>query len=37
MALVKGAGPDARAFYHYLQGPAAREVFSRFGFAPPRK
>ena len=37
MALVKGAGPDARAFYHYLQGPAAREVFSRYGFALPGK
>lgn len=37
MALVKGAGDEARAFYRYLQGPAAREVFSRFGFALPRK
>ena len=35
MALVKGAGADARAFYRYLQGPAARTVFSRYGFALP--
>jgi molybdate transport system substrate-binding protein len=35
MALVKGAGDDARAFYRHLQGPAARAVFARYGFAPP--
>ena len=35
MALVKGAGEEARAFYRYLQGPAARAVFSRFGFTLP--
>jgi molybdate transport system substrate-binding protein len=35
MALVKGAGDEARAFYRYLQGPAARGVFSRYGFALP--
>jgi len=35
MALVKGAGADARAFYRHLQGPAARAVFSRYGFAAP--
>jgi molybdate transport system substrate-binding protein len=35
MALVKGAGQDARDFYRYLQGPAAREVFTRHGFALP--
>ncbi|MDH5264458.1 MAG: molybdate ABC transporter substrate-binding protein [Betaproteobacteria bacterium] len=35
MALVKGAGEEARAFYRYLQGPAARGVFSRYGFALP--
>jgi molybdate transport system substrate-binding protein len=37
MALVKGAGEDARAFYRYLQSPAARSAFSRYGFALPGK
>ena len=35
MVLVKGAGGTARDFYRYLQQPAAREVFARFGFALP--
>ena len=35
MVLVKGAGPTAREFYRYLQAPAARSVFARFGFALP--
>jgi len=35
MALVRGAGETARAFYLYLQQPAAREIFRRFGFALP--
>ena len=35
MVLVKGAGPTAREFYRYLQAPAARAVFARFGFALP--
>ena len=35
MALVKGAGEEARAFYRYLQGPAARGIFSRYGFTLP--
>jgi molybdate transport system substrate-binding protein len=35
MALVKGAGEEARAFYRHLQGPAARAIFARYGFAPP--
>jgi molybdate transport system substrate-binding protein len=35
MVLVKGAGATAREFYRYLQGPAARAVFARFGFALP--
>ena len=35
MALVKGAGDSARAFYAYLQAPRAREVFRRYGFALP--
>jgi len=35
MALVKGAGPQARAFYRYLQGAAARATLARYGFALP--
>jgi molybdate transport system substrate-binding protein len=35
MALVKGAGEDARAFYRHLQGPAARAILSRYGFGAP--
>ncbi len=35
MALVKGAGEDARAFYRHLQEPAARGIFARYGFALP--
>ena len=35
MALVKGAGEDARAFYTYLQGPSARRIFTRYGFSLP--
>jgi molybdate transport system substrate-binding protein len=35
MALVKGAGPTARALYDYLQQPAARAVFERYGFMKP--
>lgn len=35
MALVKGAGGEARAFYRYLQGPAARAIFTRYGFSLP--
>lgn len=33
--LVKGAGETARAFYAFLQGPAARAVFRRYGFVLP--
>jgi molybdate transport system substrate-binding protein len=32
MALTKRAGTAARAFYDYLQQPAARAVFKRYGF-----
>lgn len=32
MALVKGAGPEAAAFYQYVQQPAARAIFRRYGF-----
>jgi molybdate transport system substrate-binding protein len=35
MALMKGAGATARAFYEYLQQPAARTVFKRYGFVLP--
>ncbi|MBN9446978.1 MAG: molybdate ABC transporter substrate-binding protein [Bosea sp.] len=35
MALVKGAGPEASAFYAYIQQPAARTVFRRYGFLLP--
>lgn len=35
MVLVKGAGETARAFYRYLQEPAARAVFRRYGFVVP--
>ena len=35
MALIKGAGPVAAAFYAYLQGPAARSAFDRAGFTLP--
>lgn len=36
MVLVKGAGDTARAFHAYLQQPAAREVFVRYGFVLPQ-
>ena len=35
MALVKGAGEEARAFYRHLQGKAARVAFARHGFTLP--
>lgn len=35
MALTSKAGDTARAFYHYLQQPAARAIFVRHGFALP--
>lgn len=35
MVLLKGAGSVARAFYRYLQGPAARAVLDRYGFEAP--
>lgn len=35
MVLVKGAGATARAFYAYLQQPAARAVFRKYGFLLP--
>lgn len=35
MVLMKGAGPVARRFYAYVQQPAARRIFVRYGFALP--
>ena len=35
MALLKGAGDNARAFYRYLREPSARAVFKRYGFVLP--
>ena len=35
MVLVKGASETARAFYAYLQQPAARAVLERYGFTLP--
>ena len=36
VVLLKGAGETARLFYSYLQQPAAREVFVRYGFTLPQ-
>lgn len=35
MALVKGAGEAARAFYAFLQSPEARAIFVKHGFIVP--
>ena len=35
MVLLNNAGATARAFYRYLQGPEARAIFDRYGFAAP--
>ena len=35
MALVRGAGETARAFYAYLQGFSARDTLARHGFSLP--
>ncbi|HEX6137234.1 MAG TPA: molybdate ABC transporter substrate-binding protein [Casimicrobiaceae bacterium] len=37
MALLKGAGATARAFYDFLQQPAARAILERYGFEPPQR
>jgi len=37
MVLMKSAGETARAFYHYLQQPAARAIFVRYGFVLPEE
>lgn len=36
MVLLKPAGKAAKAFYAYLQQPAARSIFEQYGFALPR-
>lgn len=36
MALLKGAGPVAEAFYAYMRDPAAREIMERYGFGLPQ-
>lgn len=33
-ALLRGAGPAARAFYQFLQGAQAREILATYGFVP---
>jgi molybdate transport system substrate-binding protein len=35
MVLLKGAGETAQAFYEYVQQPAARAIFRRYGFVLP--
>lgn len=35
MVLIKGAGAGGREFFDYLQGPEARAVLRRYGFALP--
>jgi len=35
MVLTRRAGPTARAFYEYLQRPAARTILLRYGFGLP--
>ena len=37
MALTRRAGEDASHFYDYLQQPAARAVFERYGFSLPAR
>ena len=37
MVLVKGAGPDARRFYEFLQQSPALAVFRKYGFEAPGK
>ncbi len=35
MVLMPGAGPAAEAFFDYLQGPEARAILDRYGYALP--
>lgn len=36
MVLLKNAGDTAKAFYRYLQQPAARTIFEQYGFTLPQ-
>ena len=36
MALIKGAGETARAFFAFIQTPPAREIMARYGFVTPQ-
>lgn len=36
MVLVKGAPPQAKAFYEYISTPAAQAIMVRYGFAMPK-
>lgn len=36
MVLLKNAGETAKAFYRYLQEPAARALFEQYGFSLPQ-
>jgi molybdate transport system substrate-binding protein len=35
MVLLKNAGPVAERFYDYVQQPAARAIFRKYGFVLP--
>jgi molybdate transport system substrate-binding protein len=35
MVLLRDAGPEAEAFYAYMNGPAARAIMERYGFVLP--
>jgi molybdate transport system substrate-binding protein len=35
MVLLKNAGPTAERFYNFVQGPAARAIFRKFGYVMP--
>jgi molybdate transport system substrate-binding protein len=37
MALIKGSGETAQAFYAFMQGPSARAIMRRYGFLPPNE
>lgn len=37
MVLLEGAGETAQAFYRFVQEPAARAIFRRYGFVPPQE
>ena len=37
MALIKGAGETAQAFYAFMQSPSARAIMRRYGFLLPNE